>query len=375
MIRLTPWLRRRQDAGAFHSGGNAPARERHERGLTWPVRARFYENAIEMLPEGHAPARILKLLSQELLRLRRKASAQAVNRVAEAVEDGLPLADAFGDRMTDLERNLLEIGEARSGEGGLVQMMKDILESRARMQRLTEVAWSSMFDPIVYLLTMYLFFYVLGAYIMPSIEQVMPPSRWDASTRALSVMGWVGVGNAPIVLTTSVAVFCIVVTYSLPRWSGGARCWVERNLFIFTFYRELHGLLWLLGFSVQTKNGVPEGAALAQQIKGASPWLASRLRPIYYDIVKGEALGVALRNTGHAFPSPALIERIAVLDSGHADALERMARTHIEKLEKRMRRITYIAGLVSLFGIFAVIGLVSIASNGLSANLATGAGM
>ncbi|WP_369050184.1 type II secretion system F family protein [Burkholderia gladioli] len=369
---------------------SAPSRraKRQDAGLPWSVRARFYENAIELLPEGQPPSRILHLLSQELVRLRRKKNAQAAHRAAQAIEDGSPISTALGSRISDLERNLLEIGEMRAGvshrttatnvrgeeEGGLVSMMRDILDARARMLRLTEVAWGSLFEPIVYLLTMYGFFYVLGQSIMPNIELLLPRERWDDPTKLLNAMGWFGTGLVPIVLAAVAACIIAATVFALPRWSGRGRVMAERFIFVFAFYRELHGMLWMLGFAVQVKNGVAEADAIAQQIRAASPWLASRLRPLYHAIVQGHPIGEALRETGHAFPSPGLIERIAVLENGHADALERMARLHIDRLEKRMRVLARTIGFVSLGGIFAVIGMVQYASSGLSTNMATAVG-
>ncbi|MCQ4438462.1 hypothetical protein NO135_25990, partial [Clostridioides difficile] len=69
---------------------------------------------------------------------------------------------------------------------------------------------------------------------------------------------------------------------------------------------------------------VPQADAIAQQIRRASPWLASRLRPVYRALVEGHPLGESLRRAGLGFPSLDLIERIATLDGaeGGADALE-----------------------------------------------------
>lgn len=152
---------------------------------------------------------------------------------------------------------------------------------------------------------------------------------------------------------------------------------MERHLFVFRYYRELQGTTWLLGFVAQVKAGVPQANALAQQIRHASPWLASRLRPVYRSLIEGERLGDALRKSKLDFPSPDLIERIGRLDGGEGgvERMELLATEHAAKLEKRLRTLVTILGYASLGLMLSVMGLVQIASNGLTENMMNSAGM
>lgn len=344
------------------------------RGLPWRVRSRFYEDAIELLPDGQGPTTILRMLGKSLLARKRRKDAQAVHRVSLAIEDGQSLSAALGSGLDDMERNILEIGEQRS-HTGLAGAMREILDARARMQRVTEVAWGSLFEPIIYVLTLYGFCWVLGAQVTPAIEQLLPREKWSGWTQVLGWLGWLGTGVIPIISGVLFVGVFVSVAYALPRWTGRGRLFAERVSLIFTFYKELQGAMWLLGYAVQVKSGVPQADAIAQQVKRASPWLASRLRPVYRALVEGHALGDALRQTGHAFPSLDLIERVTVLQDGHAEALEHIARVHCDALEKRMRKLARVIGMVSLFVIFAVIGVIQLASNGLTDNLAGSVGM
>lgn len=351
-------------------------RPRREKPLSWALRLRIYEDAIQLLPQGQSPSKVLALLRQSLLRRKKRAAAQQIHRVILALDDGASFAQALGVGLPDMERNVLEIGE-RSSEGGLPRAMQQIIETRARILRIQTVAWSSIVDPIVYVICMYGFFYVVGDQVTPSIELMLPRDKWTGWTALLGWFGDLGQGFAPAMAAVLAAVFVTVTVESLPRWIGRARVWAEAVYFVFTVYREFEGTRWLLNFVTQVRGGVPQANAIAQQIRRASPWLASRLRPVYRSLVEGHQLGDSLRSSGLGFPSPDLIERIATLDGaeGGADALEALAHSYADMLETRMRRISKTVGALCLMVIFLVIGLVQAASNGMIGNMAGSIGM
>lgn len=351
-------------------------RPRREKPLSWALRLRIYEDAIQLLPQGQSPSKVLALLRQSLLRRKKRAAAQQIHRVILALDDGASFAQALGVGLPDMERNVLEIGE-RSSEGGLPRAMQQIIETRARILRIQTVAWSSIVDPIVYVICMYGFFYVVGDQVTPSIELMLPRDKWTGWTALLGWFGDLGQGFAPAIAAVLAAVFVTVTVESLPRWIGRARVWAEAVYFVFAVYREFEGTRWLLNFVTQVRGGVPQANAIAQQIRRASPWLASRLRPVYRSLVEGHQLGDSLRSSGLGFPSPDLIERIATLDGaeGGADALEALAHSYADMLETRMRRISKTVGALCLMVIFLVIGLVQAASNGMIGNMAGSIGM
>ncbi|MFL9876664.1 type II secretion system F family protein [Paraburkholderia megapolitana] len=357
------------------SVGNARGNAR-KRGLSWRLRLRVYEDAMHLLPQGRPMTTILKLTRQSLLRRRKRNAAQQIHRVYLAVEDGVQFAHALGPGLTDMERSMLEIGEQKS-KGGLAAAMKEIVETRARIARIQSVAWLSVFDPIIYVLAMYAFFYVVGTQVMPSIELMLPRAQWSGWTSVLDWFGSLGTGFAPVIAALIAIAGGFTVVRALPRWTARTRVVIEQWFFVFTYYRELQGTTWLLGFTAQVKAGVPQADALAQQVRRASPWLASRLRPVYRALVDGHQLGEALRDSGMGFPSPDLIERIGTLDGGEGglDAMEGLARAHADALEKRMRKLATTIGNVCLMMIFVVIGLVQIAGNGLTGNLVNSVGM
>jgi len=351
-------------------------RRPREKALSWALRLRIYEDAIQLLPQGRTPTQVLMLIRQSLLRRKKREAAQQIHRVYLALEDGASFAQALGPGLPDVERSVLEIGE-RSSAGGLPKAMQQIIDTRARILRIQSVAWSSIVDPIVYVVCMYGFFYVVGEQVMPSIELILPREKWTGWTALLGWFGDLGQGYAPAIAAVLATAFATATVRALPRWIARMRVWVEEAYFVFTVYREFEGTRWLLNLVTQVKGGVPQADAIAQQIRRASPWLASRLRPVYRALVEGHPLGDSLRRSGLGFPSLDLIERIATLDGaeGGADALESLAHTHADVLEKRMRRISKTIGGICLLVIFLVIGLVQLASNGLIGNMAGSIGM
>lgn len=146
--------------------------------------------------------------------------------------------------------------------------------------------------------------------------------------------------------------------------------------FPFTLYRELIGAAWLDTFSRQIKSGIAEGSALEQQMKLAAPWLASRLRPLWQGIRRGEKLSVVMRATGHGFPSMDLIERIAMLQgkSNFANVIEVTAQQFGEKVERRIRWISVVLGTVFTLFVMAVGLMINASVNSLMSDVARAVG-
>jgi hypothetical protein len=72
----------------------------------------------------------------------------------------------------------------------------------------------------------------------------------------------------------------VTTAKALPRWTGSRREFFDRHIFPFNVYRQVEGLAWVLAFAAMRTANIGEREALSNQIQYASPWLASRLRPI-----------------------------------------------------------------------------------------------
>ena len=101
-----------------------------------------------------------------------------------------------------------------------------------------------------------------------------------------------------------------------------------------------------------------------------------RVKPLWQGIRRGEKLSVAMRATGHGFPSMDLIERIAMLQgkSNFANVIEVAAQQFGEKVEGRIRRASVILGTVFTLFILAVGLMINESVNSLMSDVARAVG-
>lgn len=354
LARIFPirFLRRKASDDVLSiTGATSTQTTKDKASLPWRLRELIYQNMIDLLPQGEDETKILAALRANLQKRKKIADAQAIHRVYLGVVGGKTLIVALGT-LPPTEASMLVAGAAAHD---YPKAMRQILDLHERVGRITGLIMQAVTEPSVYAGGLYGFCYMIGAYVTPTLTDAIPPDRWSSMTEVLYVLGWVATSwFAPVAGTLAVGL-AIACTVALPRWTGTGRSFFDQHVFPFTLYRELVGSSWLNTFSGQIKSGIGEAAALEQQMQLATPWLASRLRPLWQGIRRGEKLSVAMRETGHGFPALDLIERIAMLQghSNFADVIEMAAQQFGEKVERRIRKISIVMG--TLFTLFVLI--------------------
>ncbi|MDI7066649.1 hypothetical protein QMO17_36075, partial [Klebsiella pneumoniae] len=150
-------------------------------------------------------------------------------------------------------------------------------------------------------------------------------------------MGQLEVGRIAPVFAVASAITATITAKALPRWTGSRREFFDRHIFPFNVYRQVEGLAWVLAFAAMRTANIGEREALSNQIQYASPWLASRLRPIRAGLTgHGVDLAKAMSRSGHQFPSIDMIGEIAayVRYANFAEVIDKTARAYIKRLER-----------------------------------------
>jgi type II secretory pathway component PulF len=336
--------------------------------LTWRLRELVYQNMIDLLPQGEDETTILAMLRTNLQKRKKLADAQAIHRVYLGVVSGKTLIVALGN-VPPTEASMLVAGAAAHD---YPKAMRQILELRARVRRITGLIVQAVTEPSVYAGGLYGFCYMIGAYVSPTLTEAIPPENWSWMTQVLYALGWLATSwFAPVagVLAVALTIACVI---ALPRWTGPGRAFFDQHVFPFTLYRELVGSAWLDTFSRQIKAGIGEATALEQQMRLSTPWLASRLRPLWQGIRRGEKLSVAMRETGHGFPSLDLIDRIAMLQGkgNFANVIEAAAQLFGERVERRIRVISAVLGTVFTLFVLLVGVMIQLSVNSLMSDVA-----
>ena len=341
--------------------------------LSWPVRRQLYQQASSQLDNEREITQVLADFRDRLQRRGRRKAAEAAHEVYRKVLDGKPLTLALGRNLSDLERSVLDSGEAA---GQLADAMRLVIDVRERTARIRRKLQASFFAPTVYLLSLYAALFVIGSYVVPQFTAIAPVDRWTGWAYAMYVLGQLAVGWIGPVIFGTLAVVAGVSVWALPRWAGTGRVFLDRHVFPYTAYREVTGFAWLVSFAALLRAGVPDIDAIASQIKTASPWLASRLRPVHARVKNGMDLATALRASGHGFPSADLTDEIgAYVDfPDFAQKIEVVARQYADTLERDLMLKGAVLGGIFVGLMFVAFVVLQLGANSVSSVITSSVG-
>ncbi|KVX33870.1 type II secretion system protein [Burkholderia territorii] len=342
--------------------------------ISWGLRKQFYQQASSQLDNGLTITAVLGDFRARLLRRKRTKAAERFDAIHRRVADGDMLTTSLGSSLSALERSVLSSGEQA---GALSRSMRLVLEVRAMTDRLTNQLRSSFFAPSVYLVSLYVVLYIIGDYIVPQFTAAVPIEKWTGWAYVMYQMGQLAVGWAMPLLFGSLMLAIGWTIWALPRWTHPSRAFFDRHIFPFTVYREVQGFAWLLSFVALLRAGVPDTVALKGQIASASPWLATRLRPILTGLeIHGLDMAAAMRRSGLQFPSLDLIDEIGayVGFENFAEKIEAVSREYAQTLERKLLfKGALISAIFSAVTFFAFVVL-QLGANAISSILTTSMG-
>lgn len=333
--------------------------------MGWSARKALYQQMSAQIDNGRPMLDALEDFRGRLQRRGRKKLAAAVHRTALSIKDGKTLVVSLGPSLTPMERSVLNSGEKA---GQLSQSMRLILDVRERTGRITRKVMGYFTSPVVYLITLMVALYVIGTSVNPPLAQVVPYKDWTGWAYAMYLMGAVATGPGLMITGAVIATLCAGVYFSLPKWTGAGRAFFDQHVFPYTVYRDIQGFTWLLSFTALLRAGVSDTAALEDQIKTATPWMASRLRPALSGLRDGLNLSAALRRTGYGFPSLDLIDEIGAYVSfpDFPEKIDYAAKAYSEVLERHLMVLGgMVAGVFSM-GMFLAFGIITMGSNTIS---------
>lgn len=345
-------------------------------GFNWKIRSAFYRHLSAQMGNERPALNALEDFHNRLVRRKAKTAAGIVVDMMRRMQDGRSLAEAVTPWVPIEEAFIISSGE-QSGE--ISASFDLVVASKERLIRVKRSLKSAMFHPAVYLVATYVMLWVIGSQVLPALTGSIPKEKAMGVAKYLYVMGefatsWMAL--LPVVL--GVGVFGGVV-FSLPRWRGSGRVAAE-NYFPYSFYRDLRGYEWMLGFLTLLRAGMPDVDILKRQLKHANPWLTERLVAVRRRMQNGASLGEALRpddGMHYEFPNPDLIDDITSMN-GFPDFPERMTRISdqwAEELERRTTAFGKALGLVAELLMYGVLTFLVFAINSLSSQMGSAAGM
>lgn len=246
-----------------------------------------------------------------------------------------PLHEALADWLPESELAVLEAGEVSGDPVQSLDMAKRLVERQTRM-------WGSLVSGFSYPLLL-----IAGVMaVLYGLAGELPNMNVSGVSGFSPIAAFV-IGAAEFVYVYWFISICgpialiAVAILSLPRWTGRGRILAD-HIAPWSYYRRIHGAMFLFSYCVLQKSGSPVLKSLAVLARSANPYLKSRIHAAMYGVRQGYKVGQALRLAGHNFPDREALPVLEDIGSlqGSADALIEYAEGWLEDTVKLIEQIS-----------------------------------
>jgi len=282
--------------------------------LTANVRLRAYRKIAKMLSNGLPLLKILEELELRASYEGRKPNESLAITLAEwrgVVQNGGMLAEAIAWWVPHTEQMIVMAGE-QSGrlEASLLNVCAVVQYSR----RIRSAIIGGLAYPIAIL-----------AMTIGYVYLFVNPEHWHGAAHSLYDMSRFAQSGMPYCIAL-LAIALTVLFYSMPRWSGNLRIFLDRFP-PFSVYRLIVGCGFLVAFSSLQSAGFTVERSLARLATDAKPWLRQRIDDMLFGVKSGLNVGEAMKNTGYRFPSKEIVDDLCIYAEykGFAEALHTIA--------------------------------------------------
>jgi hypothetical protein len=344
----------------------------------WKIRSALYRHLSTQFANDIAAIPALEMFQARLQRRRKKDSAKVIGDMVRRMKNGKTLSEAMGAWIPQDETMIITSGEL---SGAPAQSFDLILEAKERVAKVKRALTSNLVRPAVYLVALIGMLWGLGAFVIPGLQQALPASHAHGLIGALYVASCFATNWWAILPVVAVLILVVLVIWSLPRWTGGWRVRAE-HYFPWSFYRDIQGYTWLLGFSALLQAGMSDVEILKRQAKQASPWLKERLVSVRRQMENGASLpealyGVKFGGQPAGFPNPDMIDDIASM-SGFKDFAVRISRIAVQWADELEWQTTVKAqtfGFLVEMAMYGAMGFLMVAINSLSTQMGSVPGL
>lgn len=341
--------------------------------FAWPVRQGLYRHLAAQVGNTMPVETALENYRLRLQRRGRVSSDKIVGDVSRRMRDGSTLAAALSKWIPADEVSIINSGEM---SGNLAKSLELLIESKRRVATVVKSVKAAVTRPIIYLVAIYVFVWALGAFIIPDLQFALPEDRAKGMAAGMFKAGHLANSWGALIPPVVAVVFVYLVLFSLPRWKGRYRVIAERY-FPFSFYRDIQGYAWLMGFTALLQAGMPDVTILKNQCNYATPWLRERLHALWWRMDNGSSLPAALMAKGKGgmppfgFPNPDIVDDISSM-AGFSDfpaRITNVASIWAQELEETMKAKAERFGFWAETLMYGLITLLLLAVNALSNQL------
>lgn len=319
------------------------------------ARERLYRKLSQLLKNGVSLDRSLEQLAMIEEKRRHTATAAVLRRWRTSIENGMNFGQCIAPFVPSSEALLLETG---GNSGRLQESFMNAAESVSQQRRVKSAIINAGSYPAL-LLTVLIAALVLASYnIIPAFGEVLPVEQWQGTAAFVASFAQ-AIRDQGIFLFIGLIVFILAVSFSMPRWTGRTRLWVEKVV-PYNIYRMWQGSSFLLSLASLMASGVKiDDNALRRLGMRASPYLKERIAAIARQLSSGHNLGEAMGRAGHQFPEEELIDDLRVYATlkGFDDNLTTITREWVVDVEGKVVAAMKILNTVALIMIAVTLGV------------------
>lgn len=319
------------------------------------ARERLYRKLSQLLKNGVSLDRSLEQIAMIEEKRKHRATAAVLRRWRTSIENGMNFGQCIAPYVPSSEALLLETG---GNSGRLQESFINAAESVAQQRRVKGAIISAGSYPAL-LVCVLIAALVLASYnIIPAFGEVLPVEQWQGTAAFVAALAQT-IRDYGLYWFGGLVAFIALVSFSMPRWTGKTRLWVE-NIVPYNIYRMWQGSSFLLSLASLMASGVKiDDNALRRLGQRASPYLKERINAIARQISSGQNLGDAMARAGHNFPEDELIDdlRIYATLKGFEDNLTTITREWVRDVEGKVTAAMKVLNTIALVLIAVTLGV------------------
>ena len=334
------------------------------RSRIWKQLAKLLQNRMHL----HEALRLLKFQAEE----RKSPLVKVYAHILHKLGRGRTLGAALDGLASREETLLISSAQDSSRLAGGLLLASKVLDAKSSIRK---SLIGALAYPLMLLLLIVIMMLIVSERVMPQLAMLSDPETWQGAAYVLYlqssfISSWRGTALGIVIL-----ILICVVFFSFANWTGSGRRITDRFV-PWSIYRLTIGTLWLYAVATRMRAG-HQISNILKSMAGdisTSPYLREIVSNILSSSGQGIDFGQALKKSGMRFPSPELVDTLAVYSRmpGFQNHLIELAD---EWLIEGIEGIQRLAGKIKVFMFALVIGqlsMVALAVGGLQSTLQGG---
>lgn len=311
------------------------------------ARRRFYDRMMRSAKGSIPPDRSLETRHLRFLK-KKDVRRHVIKELVDELRDGTRLSDAMAAFIPPSERLMIASGEMLGRTEDGFHWARYVADSTAKMAKAVKGA---MTYPVILCVLLGLLLVLTSYRMVPVMLDIAPLEKWPPVSKLLHTVA-TGVTTWGLPALVVLLLVLSVAFWSLARYVGPARSFLDRWIPPYNLYREYQAALFLIALSALMKAGRPFEDAVHSISAIASPWLKRHMVEIADRAGDGRVLSEAL-NTG-LLPADVVDDIEEYCQVGSFDAAIGSIGEYI--VDDAIERLTASAMVIRILLMFAVAG-------------------